>query len=83
MITSPRITPDVSTSALEQQAIEQRRRIHNTVNELRTQVRETVQEKLDVERYAREYVRPASAGAFLLSLLIGYGMAGTIKHMVR
>jgi len=83
MITDPNLTPNISTSTLEQQAIEQRRRMHNTVSELRTQVRETVREKLDVQRYARHYVRPASASAFLLSLLIGYGMAGTIKHMVR
>lgn len=77
------ISPDVPTDMLEQQAVEQRRRLHNTVSELRTQVRETVRETLDVKRYAREYVWPASAAVALLGLLFGYGAASTLKHMVR
>jgi hypothetical protein len=72
----------VPPSLLEQQAAEQRRRIHNTVSELRTRVRETVHEKLDVTRHAREHVWPVSAAVALLGLLFGYGTAGTIKHMV-
>ncbi len=76
------ISPDVPTDVLEQRAVEQRRRLHNTVTDLRSQVRETVHEKLDVKRYAREYVWPVSAAVALLGLLFGYGTAGTIKHMV-
>jgi hypothetical protein len=75
-------SPDLPTQVLEQRAAEQRRRLHNSVTELREQVRGTVREKLDVRKRAREYVWPAAGTAFLFSLLIGYGTAGTIKHMV-
>ena len=76
------ISPATPSSLLEQQAAEQRRRLHNTVSELRSQVRDTVREKLDVERHARTYVWQASAAVAVLGLLFGYGTAGTIKHMV-
>jgi hypothetical protein len=78
----PKISPTAPTSYLEEQAAEQRRRLHNTVSDLRVQVKSTVREKLDVQRYAREYVWQASAGVALLGFLFGYGTAGTIKHMV-
>ena len=78
----PRTSADAPTSYLEEQAAEQRRRIHNTVSELRTQVRSTVREKLDVQRYARNYIWQASAAVALVGLLFGYGTGGTIKHMV-
>ena len=76
------ISSETPSSLLEQRAAEQRRRIHNTVSELRSQVRDTVREKLDVERHARNYVWQASAAVAILGLLFGYGTAGTIKHMV-
>jgi hypothetical protein len=77
------ISPDVPTELLEQRAAEQRRRLHHSVTELREQVRDTVHEKLDVKKRARQYVWPAAGTAFLFSLLFGYGTAGTIKHMVK
>lgn len=77
------ISSDESTSELERKAIEQRRQLHSSVLELSSQVRATVRETLDVERYAREYVKPAAAVAFLLSFLIGIGVAGTLKPLVR
>ena len=77
------ISPDVPTDLLEQRATEQRRRLHNSVSALREQVRDTVHEKLDVKKRAREYVWPAAGTAFLFSLIFGYGTAGTIKHMVK
>jgi hypothetical protein len=77
------ISPDVPTDLLEQRAAEQRRRLHHSVTELRDQVRDTVHDKLDVQKRAREYVWPAAGTAFLFALLFGYGTAGTIKHMVR
>jgi hypothetical protein len=76
------ISSDTPTQLLEQQAAEQRLRIHNTVTTLRAQVRETVHEKLDPRKRAREHVWPLAATAFLFSLLFGYGTAGTIKHLV-
>jgi hypothetical protein len=80
---SPKLSPDVPTDVLEQHAIEQRRRLHSTVSELREQVRDTVREKLDVRRYASEYAWPAAGMLALFGLLLGYGTAGTVKHMVR
>jgi len=77
------ISPDVPTATLELRAIEQRRELHNSVSELREQVRETVREKLDPHRYASEYAWPAAAAAALFSLLVGYGTAGVIKDIVR
>ena len=76
------ISPDVPTAMLEERAIEQRRRVHNTVSELRGQVEETVREKLNLRRYAAEYAWPAAGVAALLSLLIGYGTAGIVKRIV-
>jgi hypothetical protein len=76
------ISPNTPTHMLEQQAAEQRRRLHNTVTTLREQVRETVQDKLDPRKRAREYVWQLAGGAFLLSFLIGSGTAGTIKQVI-
>lgn len=64
--------PSVPTDALELRAEEQRRRLHASVTELRTQVRE----KLDVKRNARQYVWPASGIVVLAGLVMGYGFAG-------
>jgi hypothetical protein len=68
---------------LEQEAEEQRRRLHETVTELRSQVNSTVRNKLDIMHHVREHPGPISAAVFLVTLLFGYGTAGTIKHMVR
>ena len=69
-------TNSLSSEVLEQRAAEQRRRLHNTVSELRTTVRGTVREKLDVKTNAREYMLPASATLVLIGLVFGYGFAG-------
>jgi ElaB/YqjD/DUF883 family membrane-anchored ribosome-binding protein len=61
---------------LEHRAAEQRRRLHNSVSELRSSVRETVREKLDVNRYAREYLWPAVGTVSLVGLVLGYGLGG-------
>ncbi len=60
------------TDVLELRAAEQRRRIHNSVSELRTQMRD----KLDIKKNAQEYVWPASGVVGLIGLVLGYGVAG-------
>jgi hypothetical protein len=65
MSTSPR-------QDLETRAAEERKRLHTTIIELKSQVRET----LDVKRAAREYVKPASAVCGVVALLAGYAFAG-------
>jgi hypothetical protein len=60
---------------LEQRAAEQRRRLHNSVGELRSSVTEVVREKLDFKRYIREYMGPATTAAAIVGLLLGYNTA--------
>lgn len=67
--------PDI----LEVRAAEQRRRIHETVLELRGQV----EEKLDVRRQAAEYVFPASGVAALCGLVLGWGVAAMFSAPPR
>lgn len=67
---------NIPAEILEQRAAEQRRRLHNSVSELRTTVKEEVRERLDIKRYAREYLLPASAVAGLVALVAGYSLTG-------
>jgi hypothetical protein len=67
---------DMPTDVLELRAAEQRKRLHNSVSELRLQLRE----KLDIRRNARLYLRPASAVVGLCGLVLGYGFAGLFTH---
>jgi hypothetical protein len=60
------------TEMLELRAAEERRRLHNSVTELRSQVRE----KLDPKKAARRYLLPATAAVTLVGLVMGYGVAG-------
>ena len=57
---------------LEMKAAEQRLHLHRSVGELKTAVRQ----KLDVKANAREYLIPASAGAAVLGLALGYVLSG-------
>ncbi len=66
----------IPAEVLEQRAEEQRRRLHNAAVELRSSVAESVREKLDLKRYLREYIGPATAVAAIFGLLAGYGAAG-------
>jgi hypothetical protein len=59
---------------LEMKAAEQRRRLHNSVSEIKSQVRET----LDIKKNAREYIVPASAAAAVLGLFLGFAAGGMV-----
>ncbi len=63
-----KMPPDV----LEVRAAEERRRMHERVLELR----QRVEEKLDLRRQAAPYVWPASGAAALVGLMFGWGLAG-------
>ncbi len=71
MSSSIPVSPNVPADMLEIRAAEQRRRIHDSVLELR----EHLEEKLDVRKKAAEYALPASGVAAFLGLLFGYGIA--------
>ena len=70
------LSPSVPTDILELRAAEQRRRLHNSVAELRTQMRS----KLDITKNAREYVWPASGVVGLIGLVLGFGIAGVFTR---
>jgi hypothetical protein len=57
---------------LELKAAEERRRLHGTLAELRSRVHE----ELDVKKRVREHLAPACAIAALLTLGLGYSVAG-------
>jgi hypothetical protein len=57
---------------LEERAAEQRRRLHNSVAELRSNVRE----RLDHRKLAREHVWRASGAVAFIGLVLGWGFAG-------
>ena len=65
------------TYELELRAAEQRKRLHNSMEELKYQVRD----KLNVKRNVRQYMLAASGVASLMGLVLGYGFAGMFtKH---
>lgn len=66
----------IPTDLLELQAAEQRRRLHNSVAELRVQMRE----KLDLRRNARRYFWPATVVVGLWALVVGYGLGGILTR---
>ncbi len=70
------MTQPLPTDVLEQRAAEQRRRLHNSVVELRTTVRNEVREKLNVNKAAREHFWPAAGALSVIGLVLGYGLAG-------
>lgn len=62
---------------LELKAAEERRRIHGTLAELRSWVRE----ELDIKKQVREHLAAACGVAALLSLGLGYSVAGLfVRH---
>jgi hypothetical protein len=66
------MTNPFSADDLEQRAASQRQRLHDSVSELRS----TVRERLDVQKAARTYIWQASAAVGLLALALGYAVAG-------
>ena len=66
----------VPSSDLELRAADERRRLHSSVVELKSRVRET----LDVKRNVRKHVLLGSGLAALLSVVLGYGFAGVFTR---
>jgi hypothetical protein len=69
-------TQNLPVQVLEERAEEQRRRLHNSVSELKSSVRETVQERLEMKVYLRKYFWQTTAAVSLMALLVGHGTAG-------
>ncbi|WP_041855352.1 hypothetical protein [Candidatus Korobacter versatilis] len=64
---------------LEKRASAERAQLHRSVDDLRqlkTNAEETVRERLDVRRQARQHFWPAAGAASLVALVFGYSLAG-------
>ena len=68
--------PTLPTEILEQRAAEQRRALHNDVQQLRSVVRSEVRERTDVKRIVRRHFSPITAVTALAALSLGYGLVG-------
>ncbi len=64
------MTNPIPAEILEQRASEQRRRLHNSVAELRSSVRE----RLDARRLASQYVWHAAGTAAVVAMVLGWGL---------
>ena len=70
---------ELPLEALEQRAASERAKLHRSVEDLRqlkTNAQETVREKMDVKRQAREHFWAATGVASLVALVFGYSLAG-------
>jgi len=70
MSTQP--SSELPSYELELRAAEDRKRLHSSMEELRQQL----QEKLDVRKNARQHVASLSAAAALFSFVVGYSFVG-------
>jgi len=70
------MTNSLPTEILEERAAEQRRRLHNTVSEMRSTVREKMDVRRNAEHYSREYFAQAAAAAGALGLAFGWTLGG-------
>jgi hypothetical protein len=70
------MTSGLPTEILEQRAADERRRLHDSVSELRV----TMKDRLDIRRNAEDYTRrhlPAvAAAAAIVGLAFGWAVAG-------
>ena len=70
------MTTPLPADALEAKAAEQRRQLHDSVADLRTTLRET----LDVKRQARQHLASAAGALAFVGLLLGYAVAGMFRR---
>ncbi len=70
------MTNSLPTEILEQRAAEQRRRIHNTVAEMRVSVREKMDVRRNVDHYSRVYFPQAAAAVSTVGLALGWALGG-------
>jgi hypothetical protein len=70
------MTEGIPVEVLEKRAAEERRQLHNTVQELR----ETVHERLDLKRNVRNHLGTVSGVMALAGLALGYALAGVFTR---
>jgi hypothetical protein len=70
---------NIPLDVLEKRAAEQRKKIDNSVDDLKqlkANLTENVRETLDVKRQARDHFWTAVGVASLVALVVGHGIAG-------
>ncbi len=70
------MTGDLPTQVLEERAAEQRRRLHNSVSELRTTVKDRLDVRHNAEEYSRHHLPQAGAVAAVVGLALGWIVGG-------
>jgi ElaB/YqjD/DUF883 family membrane-anchored ribosome-binding protein len=70
------MSDSLPTDVLEQRAAEQRRRIHASVSELRSTVRERLDVRRNAEDYGRQHLPQAVAAAGVFGLALGWIVGG-------
>jgi ElaB/YqjD/DUF883 family membrane-anchored ribosome-binding protein len=70
------MTHNLPTEVLEERAAEQRRRLHNTVSEMRSTVREKMNVRRNAENYSREYFPQTAAAVGAVGLVLGWALGG-------
>ena len=70
--------PTVPGEMLEKRAAEQRRALHDHVQELRTAVKAEVRERTDLQQHVRRHFLPAAGALAVIGLSAGYGLAGIL-----
>ncbi len=75
--TDKNLPPDrLPAELLEKRAAEQRRSLHNHVQELRSVVRNEIRERTDVKKNVRRHFGAVAGVTAMLALSAGYGFAG-------
>jgi hypothetical protein len=62
----------IPVNELEKRAADQRRKLHNSVAELK----QTVHEQLDVKRNVRNHLAPIAGAMAVVGLALGYAVTG-------
>ena len=68
--------PQLPAEILEKRAAEQRRALHNDVQQLRSAVRQEIRERTDIKRNVRRHFAPVAGATAVVALALGYGTAG-------
>ena len=66
------MTEGIPVDVLEKRAADERRQLHNSVQQLR----ESVHERLDVKRNVRNHLGMISGAMAVVGLILGYGVTG-------
>ncbi len=70
------MTSGLPTDILEQRAAEQRRRLHDSVSELRVTVRDRLDVRRNAEDYTRRHLSQAAIVAVVVGLAFGWAVGG-------